>query len=222
MRVRDCMTAPVQVIGPDAPGWEALGLMRRHRIRRLPVMEDGALVGIITYTDVMRMQPPVVGGAQRVLTLSIGILVRHLMTPSPLAVDPDEPLETAAMMMRQHKIGGLPVVEAGRLVGVITESDLFDVFAEMFKAGTDEARLRVAVGSVSVELPRIVAALARAGVPVLSLHTMRTRDAEGISLVVHERDRRRARDVVERLALEITFERSPVDTATGYGGRADA
>lgn len=215
MRVRDCMTARVQVIGPEAPGWEALGLMRRHRIRRPPVVEDGALVGIITYTDVVRMQPPAVGGEQRVPNLSIGILVRHLMTPSPLAVDPDEPLEAAAVMMRQHKIGGLPVVEDGRLVGVITESDLFDVFAEMFKAGADEVRLRVAVGSVSMELPRIVAALARAGVPVLSLHTVRARDAEGVSLVVHERDRRRARDALERLALEITFERAPVDAPTG-------
>ena len=214
MRVRDCMTAPVQVIGPDAPAWEALGLMRRHRIRRLPVMEDGALVGIITWTDVVRMQPPAVGGERHIPNLSIGILVRHLMTPSPLVVDPDEPLETAAALMRQHKIGGLPVVEAGRLAGMITESDLFDVFTEMFKAGADEVRLRVAVGSISVELPRIVAALARAGVPVVSLHTVRARDAEGVSLVVHERDRRRARDALERLALEITFERAPVDTTT--------
>lgn len=215
MRVRDCMTAPVQAIGPDAPAWEALGLMRRHRIRRLPVMEEGALVGIITWSDVVRMQPPAVGGEQHVPTRSIGILVRHLMTPSPLAVDPDEPLETAAAMMRQHKIGGLPVVEAGRLVGVITESDLFDVFAEMFKAGADEVRLRVAVGSISVELPRIVTALARAGVPLLSLHTVRARNAEGVSLVVHERDRRRARDALARLALEVTFERAPVNTTTG-------
>src|SRR4030067_1142863 len=119
MRVRDCMTAPAQVIGPDAPAREALALRRRR------------------------------------------------------------------------KIGGRPVVEAGRLAGMITESDLFDVFTEMFKAGADEVRLRVAVGSISVELPRIVAALARAGVPVVSLHTVRARDAEGVSLVVHERGRRR-------------------------------
>lgn len=215
MRVRDSMTTQVQVIGPDAPAWEALGLMRRHRIRRLPVVEDGALVGIVTWTDVVRVQPPVVGGERSSPTLSVGTLVRHLMTPSPLAVGPDEPLETAAAVMRQHKIGGLPVVEAGRLVGVITESDVFDVFTEMFRAGADEVRFRVAVGSVSVELPRIITALTRAGVPVVSLHTLRAGDAEGISLVVHERDRRRVRDAMERLALEITFEREPAGISQG-------
>lgn len=203
MRVRDCMTSPVQVIGFDAPAWEALGLMRRHRIRRLPVTDGDTLVGIITWTDVVRMQPPAVGGPWHMPNLSAGVQVRHLMTPAPLVVGPDTTLEQAAATMRQRKIGGFPVVEAGRLVGIITESDVFEAFAEMLRTGPGEVRLHVAVGSITVELPRIVGGLARAGVPIVSLQTLLVRGVEAIDLVVHERDARRAREGLARLALQV-------------------
>jgi acetoin utilization protein AcuB len=215
MRVRDWMASPVQVIGPDAPAWEALGLMRRHHIRRLPVVEGEALVGIVTWTDVVRVQPPAVAGQWQIPNLSVGILVRHLMTPSPLVVDPETTLEAAAALMRQRKIGGLPVIEDGRLVGIVTESDLFDVFAEMVGTGPREVRFHVPVGSITVELPRIVAGLARAGVPIMSLQTLRVRGTEGIDLVVHERDARRTRDVLGRLALEAAIQLQPADVMKG-------
>ncbi len=203
MRVSDCMTSPVYVIGPDAPAWEALGLMRRHRIRRLPVTDGDVLVGIVSWTDVVRVQPPAVGGAWQMPNLSAGVLVRHLMTPAPLVVDPATTLEQAAAIMCERKVGGLPVVEAGRLIGIITESDVFEAFAEMLRAGPGEVRLHVAVGSITVELPRIVGSLARAGVPIVSLQTLRVRGVEAIDLVVHERDARRAREGLARLALQV-------------------
>jgi acetoin utilization protein AcuB len=215
MRVRDSMSSPVQITSPGAPAWEALGLMRRHRIRRLPVVEGGVLVGIVTWTDVVRVQPPAVGGQWQIPNLSAGIFVHHLMTPSPLTVGPETPLQDAAALMRHHKIGGLPVVEGGRLIGIITESDVFEAFAEIFRAAADEVGVHVTVGSISVELPRIVAALARAGVPMVSLQTLRARGGESIYLVVHQRDRQRAREVIDRLALEVVFEDQPVDSAKG-------
>jgi acetoin utilization protein AcuB len=196
------MTAPVEVIGPDAPAWEAVALMRRHRIRRLPVVEGGDLVGIITWTDVVRLQPPAHPGQWQVPTLSVGVLVRHLMTPAPRVVDPGDNLDDAARLMRTHKIGGLPVVEGGRLVGMVTESDLFDVFADTLGTHGDEVRLHVPVGSIGIELPRLVAGLARAGVPVVALHTLRVRGLEAIDVVVHERDARRAGEALRRLALQ--------------------
>ncbi len=203
IRVRDCMSAPPLVIGPDAPAWEALGLMRRHRIRRLPVQEDGAVVGIVTWTDLVRVQPPAVGELAQIPSLSAGVLVRHLMTASPITVTPEEALSRVAETMRRHKIGGLPVVEEGRLVGMITESDLFDAFSEMFGTGEHEVVFQVAVGSIAVELPRIVQALARAGIPVCSVHSVRARGIEGIDVAVHERDAERTEAVLGRLALEV-------------------
>lgn len=215
MRARDCMSTPVQVIGSDAPAWEALGLMRRHRIRRLPVTDGDALVGIVTWTDVVRVQPPAVGGPWQIPNLSAGIQVRHLMTSAPLVIDPETTLEQAAALMRQHKIGGLPVVEGGRLIGIITESDVFEAFAEMLRTGPGEVRLHVTVGSITVELPRIVGSLARAGVPIVSLQTLRVRGVEGIDLVIHERDVQRAREVLGRLALEVDLQTPPLHVVEG-------
>jgi acetoin utilization protein AcuB len=215
MRVGDCMSSPVQVTRPDAPAWEALGLMRRHRIRRLPVVEGGVLVGIVTWTDVVRVQPPAVGGQWQIPNLSAGIFVHHLMTPSPLTVGPQTPLQEAAALMRRHKIGGLPVVEEGRLVGIVTESDVFEAFADIFRTAADEVGVHVAVGSISVELPRIVGALTRASVPMVSLQTLRARGGESVYLIVHQRDRQRAREVLDRLALEVVFDDQPLGSARG-------
>lgn len=209
MRVRTRMTAPALVVGPDAPAWEALGLMRRHRIRRLPVVDEGVLVGIVTWTDVVRLHTPAVEGSRRTPGLSVGVLVRHLMAGAPVTVDPDATIEHAAALMRSHKIGGLPVVEDGRLAGVITESDLFDTFAEMVGAGPHEAHLHVTVGSISVELPRIVAGLTRAGIPLIALHTLRASGEEGVGLVVHENDLGPAQEVLHRLALETDIKEAP-------------
>lgn len=204
MRVRTRMTTPALVIGPEAPAWEALGLMRRHHIRRLPVVEGESVVGIITWTDVVRVHPPAIEGARRPPSLSVGVLVKHLMATAPITVDPDATLEQAAALMRQYKIGGLPVVEGGRLVGVITESDLFETFAEMLGPGPHEVKLHVAVGSIAVELPRIVSGLTRAGIPIVALHTLRAQGAEAevVGLVVHENDIGRAQEVLHRLTLE--------------------
>jgi len=130
MRVRDSMTTPVHVIEPDAPVWEAVALMRRWSIRRLPVVEGDALVGIVTWTDAMRAHPPAPPG-QSPAPRPVGLLVRHLMTAAPRVVAPDDDLAHAARLMRAHKIGGLPVLDGGRLVGIVTESDLFDVFVDV-------------------------------------------------------------------------------------------
>ncbi len=215
MRVRTRMTAPALVIGPEAPAWEALGLMRRHHIRRLPVVDGEAVVGIITWTDAVRVHPPAVEGPRRTPSLSVGVLVRHLMAAAPVTVDPEATLEQAAALMRRHKIGGLPVVEDGRLVGVITESDLFETFTEMLEAGPHESKLHVAVGSVAVELPRIVSGLTRAGIPILAVHTLRASGAEVVGLIVHENDMERAQEVLHRLALE-----TDVMEEQGRGDRA--
>lgn len=212
MRVRDCMTSPVEIIGPDAPAWEALGLMRRLRIRRLPVQDGGTLVGIVTWTDLVRVQPPAVGDPGQIPTLAVGVQVRHLMTSSPRTVGPDDTLEEAADLMRKQKIGGLPVLEDGRLVGIITESDLFDALAEIRALRPHEARIHVAVGSIAAELPRIVAGLSRSGIPVCALWTVRLRGIETVDLVVHARDSDRARAVLQRLALRPVLLAAPTTT----------
>jgi acetoin utilization protein AcuB len=179
MRVRDLMTHPVQVIGPDAPAWEAVGVMRRRGIRRLPVVEGGALVGIVTWTDLVRVRPPAVGGRYTVPNLAVGVLVRHLMTPAPATIGPDAPIAVAAALMRRRKIGGLPVVDGGDLVGILTESDVFDAFVEVERSADvgvkETAMMRILVpvdlGPDSATLLRFATRLAaRVGAEVTVLH----------------------------------------------------
>ena len=159
------MSRDVATVGPETPIAEAARLMARRRIRRLPVVVPGAagerLVGIVTATDLLHAYPadvnpfalhaaPPARGATRV-----GELVRHDLA----VIRPDEPIEAAATLMLERKVGGLPVVRDGHLVGVITESDLFRAFVSLFAA--KRAGLRVTFDASKCEHAfAVVAALA--------------------------------------------------------------
>ncbi len=132
--VRDWMTPHPISIDPKTVLPEAHRLMQDSHIRRLPVVEKGKLVGIITLGDVREAEP------SRATTLSIyevhyllgKLTVERIMTRNPVTIAPDASIRNAAQLMLQHKIGGLPVVEptTGKLVGIITESDIFRIFAQ--------------------------------------------------------------------------------------------
>lgn len=186
MRTRELMARPVHVIAPQAPAWEAVGMMRRLGIRRLPVVERGALVGIVTWTDLVRVRPPAVDGRHAVHGVAGGVQVRHLMTPDPITIGPQTPIEEAAAIMRQYKIGGLPVVDGGRLVGILTESDLLSVIAAGLTTAPGEVRVTAVVDRLAADLLRVLTALAAADVELLALRTVRGPTRSVVELVVRE------------------------------------
>ncbi|MDR7482294.1 MAG: CBS domain-containing protein [Armatimonadota bacterium] len=155
MLVRDSMIPDPRTIEPEATLADAIDLMRALRVRHLPVMSGRRLAGIVTWTDLMRAAPPVEASlaGRRLAALFQQTHVRDVMTKDPITVGPDVPVEAAARLLRDRKIGCLPVVERGMLVGIVTESDLFDALIHML--GGDLAGLRV-----SVELPAGLADLA--------------------------------------------------------------
>ena len=126
MLVRDHMSPDPTVLGPQDTLRRARALMRETGLRRFPVVEDGRLVGIVTDRDVRQadMSSEVVQERRYVEYVLDRILVGGIMTPQPITVGPDAPLTEAAELILEHKISGLPVVEAGRLIGIITETDL--------------------------------------------------------------------------------------------------
>jgi CBS domain-containing protein len=132
-RVRDYMTRDVTTISPNQTLPEAHDLMRKYKIRRLPVVDDGQLVGILTLGDVRE------AGASDATSLSIFELnyllarlkISEIMTRDPLTVSPETGLAEAAKLMLHHKIGGLPVLEGHSLVGIITESDIFRAYVRL-------------------------------------------------------------------------------------------
>jgi acetoin utilization protein AcuB len=131
--VADIMTPnPVTVIPRNAIR-TAINLMREGGYRRLPVVDRGRLVGIITDRDLRRAanSPFVVREQWYDNFILDHIEVGSCMTPDPLTIEPTAPIADAARLMRNHKIGGLPVVADGQLVGIITETDLLDFLIEL-------------------------------------------------------------------------------------------
>jgi CBS domain-containing protein len=131
MLVRDWMTTILVTIRPDAPVAEAQHLMRHRRIRHLPVLDGGRLVGIITDRDVRTALPsPATSLAVREIHYLLDrLLVARVMSRSVVTIGPDAPLAHAVELVLAHRIGAIPVVEGQRLEGIITETDLLRAFA---------------------------------------------------------------------------------------------
>lgn len=134
MFVKNHMTPNPITIEPDTPIFEALSLMKKHRIKQLPVVEDGRLLGLVTERDLLTVSP------SPATTLSIYELnyllskmtVKEVMIKSPARISPDATIEEAAVIMREHRFGSLLVMEGEKLVGIITESDLFEALIKIF------------------------------------------------------------------------------------------
>lgn len=133
--VRDWMASNVRTVSTGTPVADAYDTMMRHGIRRLPVEEHGRLVGIVTLGDLREARPsPVTGLSIYELNYLLAKLtVAQVMTHSPYTVTPDAPMQDAARIMLDHKVGALPVVdERGTVVGIITESDIFRMLVEQW------------------------------------------------------------------------------------------
>ena len=131
--VAEMMTTQVLTVDPQNSVATAIRLMRTGQLRRLPVVEDGKLVGIITSGDVRRItgMSSVIRDASQDNFLWQHIPVAHVMTREPVTVAPELVVAEAARLMIQHKIGGVPVVdEQHNLVGIITTSDLLEALID--------------------------------------------------------------------------------------------
>lgn len=139
MYVRDKMTWNVITITPDQSLRMARERMRKHGIRRLPVVKDGQLVGMVTDRDVRQAwaSPATSLSTHELLYLLDRVTVQEVMTPKVLTVTPDTPLVEAARLLHDHKIGGLPVVDGRAVVGIITEMDLLEAFIELLATDKD-------------------------------------------------------------------------------------
>lgn len=131
--VKDWMTLDPITVEPETTLPAAHHIMKLNDIRRLPVVDSqGRLVGIVTLGDIREARPKesTVLSIWELHSLVAGLEVREFMTRQPFTVLPDTPIRDAAQLMLRHKIGGLPVVDQGRLVGIITDSDIFRLLVE--------------------------------------------------------------------------------------------
>jgi acetoin utilization protein AcuB len=138
LRVADCMTRGAATIHSDALARGASDMMRTRRIRHLPVVDRGGrLVGIVTDRDLRQVvfDPALRARAGGLAEALQTMTVRDVMTWAVLTVRADTPLREAARIMHEQKIGALPVVQAGKVVGVISEIDVLNAFARALGDG---------------------------------------------------------------------------------------
>ncbi len=181
MTVGNRMSRRLITVSADTAVPEAQALMRREKIHRLPVLnKDGKLVGIVTASDLRRASAP------PATTLDIYELhylisrlkVESVMTKNPITVREDLPVEEAARIMDDNRVAGLPVISDGELAGIITESDLFRLFIDLFGARHRGVRLTLLMPEKRGELAAIAAAIADAGGNLLSLVAFDGEDKE--------------------------------------------
>jgi len=143
MFVQTYMTPDPVTVAPESDVVEALRTMERRGIRRLPVIEGGRLVGMVSRGELYRALPRDINPTKRDLpdNLRAGTPVSEIMSRDVVTAAPSEPLEEAAERMRRHGVGGMPVVQRGRVVGMITESDIFRAFMQVMGAGLGGIRV---------------------------------------------------------------------------------
>jgi acetoin utilization protein AcuB len=168
------MTANPIVIYPKTSYVDALLLMREKKIRRLPVVDqDGCLVGIVADKDLLYVSPSPATSLSRfeISYLIDEMPVEKVMTRQVITVQVDCPLEEAARIMVDHKIGGLPVMHGNQLVGIITETDIFRVMMEAWGGRSNGLRITIRLQQDDGELGAITDGILELGGELISLST---------------------------------------------------
>jgi acetoin utilization protein AcuB len=178
MLVRDVMQWRVVTVSPATSVAEAVLLAQARGIRHLPVVEDDTLLGIVSDRDLKRAMPssaamPRVAEAQAFLD---EVPVKDIMTRTVRTTGPMFPVEEAARVMASEKISALPVTEGGRLIGIVTETDVLDLFVRAMGAHEPSSRMDVELPARPGALTDVVQAIEAAGVTISSVMTLVNRN----------------------------------------------
>lgn len=165
MLVGERMSHPIISIAPDMPVHDALDMFKRERIRRAPVVKEGKLIGIVSDKDLLNASPSPASSLSvwEMNYLLSKITVSEVMSKKVLTVSEDTPIEEAARIMADNKIGGLPVMRDGHVVGIITETDLFKIFLEFMGAREKGVRVTALIDEKPGQLAKITAAVSELG-----------------------------------------------------------
>lgn len=207
MLVGERMSHPVITISPDMPVMDALGIMRKDHIRRLPVVRNAKLVGIISEKDLLYASPSQVTSLNvwELHSLLSKIKVSDVMTKDVTTVQVDTPLEEAARILADNTIGGLPVMQDGNMVGIITETDLLKIFLEMLGARETGVRMNVLVKNQPGEIVKLSQAIFKENGNIIALGTFGGDDPStyNVTLKVVGPPQERLQAIIEPLVLKV-------------------
>ncbi len=165
MFVKDKMTPNPVTVTPDVSISTAFGIMKEQSFRRLPVVQGGKLVGIVTEKELQQVSP---SKATALSVFELNYLlekttIKDAMSRDPITVQDDDLIEKAALLMRTNKVGALPVMHGDRLVGVITESDIFDAFIDTMGFRNPGVRLDLRLENRAGSVASVINAISQAG-----------------------------------------------------------
>ncbi len=209
MKVRDFMKTDVISIETKTSIMEAQNIMSKKNIKRLPVMKKGKLIGLVTKHMLLEASP---SSATSLSVFELNYLlskmtVEDIMVKDPLTIHPDDPVEAAIWLGKKHGISTFPVVEDGKLLGIITEHDIAGVLSEVLGLESEGTRITVkGLGSKLGELQEIIGVLDDHATPLLSIVTI-PRKKKGDWIIVLRVLSSEAEGIVkdlERKGLKIT------------------
>ena len=208
--VKDSMSRQVVALPPQATAGEALALCRERRIRHMPVLEDGRLVGIVSDRD-LRSATPALGDPARAEALG-RILISEVMASEVTTALPDDPIEEAANAMREKRIGCLPVVEHDNLVGIISSSDVMEALVYLMGAHEPGNRLEVVMPDRPGTLAGVAGIFGELGINIVSAVLGPRRElseSAGLGRVavfrVDTMDLREAVEILERAGYDVLW-----------------
>lgn len=187
MNVAQVMTHNPVTVTPATTLSDAQELMRREKIHRLPVIDEkGRVVGIVSEKDLLYASPSPATtlNVYEMAQLLSKVRIKEVMRKPVITVTEETYIEDAARIMVDNNIGGLPVVRGEKLVGIITESDIFKRFVELFGTRKKGVRLTLLIPERRGEIADIASALARAGGNIVSMGTFLGEDPTSALCIV--------------------------------------
>lgn len=171
MYVKTRMTTHPITVTSDTSVAAAYELLKEHKIRRLPVVDNGKLVGIVTERELQELTP------SKATTLSVHEInyllakskVKDAMSKDVVTTAPDDLLEEAAVLMRDNRVSALPVLEGDKVVGIITETDIFDSFTELMGLRVRGTRITIEAENSPGTLGKIANMIGDFGVNIIRL-----------------------------------------------------
>jgi len=191
MNVRDIMTTNVVTIPSNTSVADAKRIMAAHRIRRLPVVDKGKLVGIVTEHRLESVSP---SKASSLTVWELGYLlekttVKEIMERDVITCSPDMSAEESLAVAQGHKVGALVVVEDGRVVGISTTNDFFyKIVNPILGIGEPGSRIEVAGGGNGKALEEIISAVNKLGMEITTVHIEQLPEAKVKDVCVHVSD----------------------------------
>ena len=185
MRLRDIMTTNVVVIDSKTLLPDAGAIMKAHRIQRLPIVDKGKLIGLVTKDGILRVKPSPVDGDKTKSPAKL--TVKDIMVTNLVTATPDITVESAIVLAQNKKVGCLPVMEYGKLVGIVTTDDYISkLLSPLLGIGEPGSRITVVdLEEGPGDKPKIYDVIAESGAKIMSSLYLTFPDIKQKQLLIH-------------------------------------